>query len=321
LLQQTGIISNEAALIDSSVLDSNIIYPNDVALIFNAFEKMVVFCHEYNVPLWWDQDNIKQLWHTFWLQKKKNRQQWLTGFFLLFIPVLEVFKIQVDALQVSKNPKKSKASLKRKERAEQLSNLFQLLIQQTAEKLEGKKSIDNRIVSLDEVDARPIKKGKHHPSCEFGSTVEMSFNRDGFMVTIENFIGKPDDTTLYLNTLELYAKKMNKYPSVVVTDQGYRSADNFNNTPKTVNHTFLGKSIDVEEELQDFCRKARAATEGFISVVKRHRGLGRSLYRGFNGDRIWSLFCQVAHNLKKFVQLWRKEKINDDSLVKLGLLG
>ena len=87
-----------------------------------------------------------------------------------------------------------------------------------------------------------------------------------------------------------------------------------------INNVFLGRSEDVSEEKQDFCCKARSATEGFIAVAKNLRGFGRSLYKGFKGDRIWSLLCQTASNLKKFIQLWTEEKIEEQCLVKLGLL-
>ena len=106
-----------------------------------------------------------------------------------------------------------------------------MLETQTRQKLAGKRHIENRIVSLDEIDARPIKKGKAHPACEFGTTVQMTFNRQGFMITTENFIGNPSDKTLYGNTLQLFNQRMEVYPDTVVTDLGFRSQNNFKNTP------------------------------------------------------------------------------------------
>ncbi|NWH06588.1 hypothetical protein HXW94_16620 [Desulfobacter latus] len=91
--------------------------------------------------------------------------------------------------------------------------------------------------------------------------------------------------------------------------------------PKDTSHIFLGKSSDVDEKEQDYCRKGRSATEGFISVAKNLRGFGLSLYRGIDGDRIWSLLCQIGYNLKKFIQLYNDEEISEESLMKLGLLG
>ncbi len=109
-------------------------------------------------------------------------------------------------------------------------------------------------------------------------------------------------------------------PEYAIGDNGYRSRIN-QKIPENTPHIFLGKSSDVCEEKQGFCQKARSATEGFIAVAKNIRGFGLSLYRGFNGDRIWSLLCQTAYNLKKFLQLYTNEKISEESLMKLGLLG
>ena len=111
----------------------------------------------------------------------------------------------------------------KKVEAQNLLALLTLLETQTQQKLAGERHIDNRIVSLDEVDARPINKGKSHPSCEFGVTFQTSFNPrlrgdQGFMITAENFIGNPGDKTLYGDTLGLFHKRMGDYPGTVVTD-------------------------------------------------------------------------------------------------------
>jgi hypothetical protein len=112
---------------------------------------------------------------------------------------------------------------------------------------------------------------------------------------------------------------MGDAPDTVVTDLGFRSRDNLKNTPKSICNVFLGRSSDVDESQQDFCHKARSATEGFIAVAKNLRGFGRSLYHRLNGDRIWTLLCQTAYNLRKFLQLYRKEKLENNSLAVLGL--
>ena len=82
---------------------------------------------------------------------------------------------------------------------------------------------------------------------------------------------------------------------------------------------FLGRSDDVDEDQRDFCCKARSATEGFIAVAKNLRGFGRSLYRRLHGDKIWTLLCQTAYNLKKFLQLYRDKELENNSLATLGL--
>ena len=200
-----------------------------------------------------------------------------------------------------------------------LLELLTILDAQTKLKLAGQSHIDNRLVSLDDLDARPIKKGKRHPKTEFGTTLQMTFNRQGFMITTENFIGKPSDKTLYGPTLELFQNRMKAYPHSAITDQGYRSAKNLKRNKQDIDHVFMGKSDDVDQDLQDICLKARSATEGFIAVAKHLRGFGRSLYRGIKATRIWTLLNQSAYNLKKFLQLYRQEALNESTLVALNL--
>ncbi|WP_080810114.1 transposase [Desulfamplus magnetovallimortis] len=309
VLRRAGVIKGDNALIDSSVLPNDIIYPNDVLLLYRAFKKMKEFAKLHKISLWWDDKEIKRLWKEYNLQKRSNRLEWLIIFNLLFVPALEQFKEMVNNLETRP---------KREEKAKVLLNLLELLETQTLEKINGETHIDNRIVSLDEPDARPIKKGKEHPKCEFGSTIQMSFNREGFMITIENFIGNPNDKKLFPETLALFTKRMKEEPETVTTDLGFRSQDNFK-VSKNIKNVFLGRTDDVSEDKKDFCCKARSATEGFIAVAKNLRGFGRSLYKGFEGDRIWSVLCQTSYNLKKFILLLQKEKIEEHSLVKLGL--
>lgn len=46
--------------------------------------------------------------------------------------------------------------------------------------------------------------------------------------------------------------------------------------------------------------------------------MGKSFYRGIEGDQIWRALGQTAYNLKKFYQLYCEEKLEEDTLIKLG---
>ena len=312
ILRKTGVIKNDAQLIDSTVLEDNIIYPTDVQLLYKAFAKMKQFARQNDLPVWWDEKYIKKLWRKYNLAKSKEKINYLWDFYLVFSGAVTIFQTYFEAVPFL---------VKKLEAGRQLSELLNLLDDQTIQKLRGQKSIKNRIVSLDEVDARPIKKGKSHPSCEFGTTLQVSFNRDGFMITTENFIGQPGDKTLFLNTLEFYRERMKGYAKKAVTDLGYRSINNLQKGKDKIKTIFMGRVEDVPEEIQNYCKQARSATEGFIAVAKTWRGFGRSLYKGFEGDKIWTSLSQLAYNLHKFIQLDKNEKIEEESLVKLGLYG
>ncbi len=309
MLRRADAVSGDSSLIDSSVLPSNIIYPNDVQLIYKAFKKMRSFAKKHNIPLWQDDKYLKKLWMRYISDKGGNRQTWLAAFNGLFVPALEIFQERVGSLAPGRQKNKSR----------KLLNLLNLLEGQTLQKLAGETHIKDRLVSLDDPDARPVKKGKSRPDCEFGTTIQMTFNREGFMITVENFIGSPGDSTLYGDTLTLFTKRMKGYPDTAVTDLGFRSSANFENTPPEVAHVFMGRNTDVTEEKQAFCRSARAAAEGFIAVAKNVRGFGKSLWHRLKGHRMQSLLCQTAYNLKKFFQRWSADEIKEESMIKLGL--
>lgn len=309
LLKGAAAIEADTMLMDSTVLASPIIYPTDVRLLYKAFTKMAVLTTAAHIELWWDPVQVKQRWRAYNLDRKTPRLAYLQEFSTLLAPALQRFAHPLGAL----------AAGPLKTRWRHLLEVLRLLEEQTQQKLAGQRHIANRLVSLDDLDARPIKKGKSHPSTEFGTTLQLTFNRQGFMITTENFIGQPNDATRYRPTLEQFRERMQGYPSIAVTDLGYRSATNLQLTKPALEHVFMGRSADVGETHQETCRQARSATEGFIAVAKHLRGFGRSLYRGLTGATIWTRLSQCAYNLHKLRQLYRKEELAEATLIKLGL--
>ena len=299
-LNQLGIIRCDKALIDSTVEESDIVFPTDTHLIFKAFLKMESFAKSHKIPQWWDHDAVKQLWRTLNLDRSPNYWLYLLQFYHLFKDALKAFKELAQALKLAK---------KKEKKARHLIALLEILFEQTQQKLAGEKQIKNRLISLDEPDARAIKKGKRFT--EFGTSVQMSFNRDGFMITTEVCIGQADDKGAYLSILKSFIQRMAKTPDAVITDLMYRTKNNIKNTPKQIKHVFLGRSDDVPEEVRKECHSARAATEGFIAVAKNLRHFGKSLYQGIEGDQVWTTLCQAAYNLKKVFQLYQEERFSD----------
>jgi transposase, IS5 family len=307
-LKRAAVIDADMMLMDTTVLESPIIYPTDVRLLYKAFDKMAALAREGQIERWWNQSHLKQRWRAYNLNQK-DRLAYLREFYTLFVPALERFAQHLDHLPKSPLHK----------RWAHLLEVLSLLDEQTQQKLAGQRHIDQRLVSLDDLDARPIKKGKSHPSTEFGTTLQMTFNRQGFMITAENFIGQPNDKTLYGPTLQRFRQRMQAYPGTAVTDLGFRSAHNLKLNSEHLDHVFMGRSLDVDEAQQETCRKARSATEGFIAVAKHLRGFARSLYRALQGAILWTRLSQCAYNLKKFLQLYRAEALEESSLMKLRL--
>ena len=307
-LKRAAVIDADMMLMDTTVLESPIIYPTDIRLIYKAFDKMAALATEAQLDRWWDHAHLKQCWRAYHLTPK-DRLAYLSEFYAVFVPAFERFAAHLAHLPQSPL----------RQRWSHLLAVLTILDKQTQQKLAGHRHIDHRLVSLDDLDARPIKKGKSHPSTEFGTTLQMTFNRQGFMITTDNFIGQPNDTTLYGPTLERFRKRMQAYPGTAVTDLGFRSATNLKRNAQQIDHVFMGRSSDVEEPQQEACRQARSATEGFIAVAKHLRGFARSLSRGLQGAILWTRLSQCAYNLQKFLQLYRAEALEESTLIKLRL--
>lgn len=145
LLRLVGIIKGDTLMMDSTVLSSDIVHPNDVMLIHKAFGKMEIFARDYELSLWWDNSHIKKRWRAFGRTKKGERVAYLTEFYALFVPALETFRIHVESLGTATEvPESQMRNLK----AQEMLALLNLLSEQTKQKLTGKQHIDNRIVSI-----------------------------------------------------------------------------------------------------------------------------------------------------------------------------
>jgi hypothetical protein len=196
-LKRAGAINADMMLMDTTVLESPIMYPTDVRLLYKAFGKMAAMANEGKIELWWDPTHIKQRWRAYNLNLK-DRLAYLQEFSTLFVPAYARFAAHLD--HVPQGPLRQRWS--------HLLEVLKLLEAQTQQKLAGETHIAHRVVSLDDLDARPIKKGKSYPNTEFGTTLQMTFNRQGFMITTDNFIGQPNDKTLYGPTLERFRERM-----------------------------------------------------------------------------------------------------------------
>ena len=70
----------------------------------------------------------------------------------------------------------------------------QSVIEQTTRRLTGERAIPDRVISLADTDARPIRRGKPQRPTEFGYKVSIADTPEGFVVSHQVSIGAPADT-------------------------------------------------------------------------------------------------------------------------------
>lgn len=185
------------------------------------------------------------------------------------------------------------------------------VIAQTKQVLRGDVHIKDRLISLFDPDARPIKKGNLRRPTEFGYKVCVTDEDRGFVTDYEVSRGNPADTTVLVPAIERHTQRVGTAPKEVATDRGMARPTNETAVQKLgVEHCSLPKTgpktpAEQTKERSHWFRRLqrfRAGGEGRISLLKRKYGWRRSRLRGLEGVTTWIGWGAIAHNLAKYGQ-------------------
>jgi transposase, IS5 family len=182
------------------------------------------------------------------------------------------------------------------------------LLAQTDQRLAGNRVIADRLVSLADPDARPIRKGKPRAPTEFGYTLLVAEDERGFIADHQLQQGNPPDAPQLVPAVERVAKVTGRVAAMVVGDRGFGTAANDralaergvgriglqrNGTP--------GQARLEHERTRRFrrLRNWRVGIEARISHLKRSFGLRRTRLRRLGGARIWVGLGIFAYNLQR----------------------
>jgi IS5 family transposase len=102
----------------------------------------------------------------------------------------------------------------------------QRLLAQTGQRLAGNRVIPDRLVSLGDPDARPIRKGKPGRPTEFGSTLLVAEDERGFIADHQLQRGNPPDAPQLLPAVERVITVTGRPSGTVVGDRGFGTAAN-----------------------------------------------------------------------------------------------
>lgn len=204
------------------------------------------------------------------------------------------------------------AKLAAAEAIERLAERCERVAEQTAQRLRGEK-ITDRIVSLSDPDARPIRKGKAGKPNEFGYVAqicEVTQNTKpgarGFVLPPSSGAGNLGENTLLPETVaEL--RGLGLVPREVALDGGFghlRSEEQLAEIePERV--FVSGRQEPGSARTKRRLRRYRTGIEGRISHLKRGYGLRRSRLKGLEGQRTWTAWAILAYDLDTFAVLAR----------------
>lgn len=195
---------------------------------------------------------------------------------------------------------------------EEAIKLTKQVVGQTEQVQEGNHHIPNRLVSLFDPEARPIRKGKLKSPTEFGRKVLVQETEERIITGYQVHTGNPADESLLQEAIADHQKVFGRPPWAVATDRGFGSKANEqflkDQGVKRISLPRKGRKSKarLQYEKQPWFRRLqrwRSGGEGTIGILKRGYGLRRSRLKGTDGTRIWVGFGIMAYNLRRLATL------------------
>ncbi len=166
----------------------------------------------------------------------------------------------------------------------------------------------SRVVSLHDVDARPIRKGRLGKPVEFGYKAQIVDNADGVIPDHNVELGNPPDAPQLVPAIARITTCTGCIPRAVTADRGYGQASLERDLhdlgvrsvaiPRTSKPSAARREFEHRRAFRDKV-KWRTGSEGRINHVKRSYGWNRTELTGINGARTWCGHGVFAHNLVK----------------------
>jgi IS5 family transposase len=189
----------------------------------------------------------------------------------------------------------------------------QRVVAQTRSRLAGvMPESAHRLVSLHDVDARPIRKGRLGKPVEFGYKAQIVDNADGVILDHTIEIGNPADAPQLAPAIERITRRAGRTPRAVTADRGYGQASVERDLhvlgvrsvaiPRTSKPTAARREFEHRRAFRDKV-KWRTGSEGRINHLKRSYGWNRTELTGIHGARTWCGHGVFAHNLVKISAL------------------
>jgi IS5 family transposase len=170
----------------------------------------------------------------------------------------------------------------------------------------------SRLVSLHDVDARPIRKGRLGKPVEFGYKAQIVDNADGVILDHNVAVGNPADAPQLAPAIARITTRTGHTPRAVTADRGYGQASVERDLhelgvrsvaiPRTSKPSAARREFEHRRAFREKI-KWRTGSEGRISHMKRSYGWNRTELTGINGARTWCGHGVLAHNLVKISAL------------------
>ena len=208
------------------------------------------------------------------------------------------------AARASARGRGARAKLRAAQRLEELASRCRKVADQIDRRVRGLK-ITDRLVSIADPDARPIRKGKLGKPTEFGYVAQICEITEntrkgarGLILPAGHELGNPAENKLLTQT----AAELDRAgirPREIVADGGFMPGPTKHAFPDLTDEQIQVSGRHEPGSRRTRKRRARYRTgiEGRISHLKRRYGLRRSRLKGDDGMQIWTGWAILAYDL------------------------
>ena len=197
----------------------------------------------------------------------------------------------------------AKAKLKAAAKLEELADRCERVARQIKQRVAGE-PIKDRLISLSDADARPIRKGKLGKPNEFGYVTQLAEVTEntkrgarGLILPSATAPGNPGEDALLPDTVTELGR-LGISPREVALDGGF----NVGPTGEALQELapervyISGRQQPGSKRTQRRMQRYRTGAEGRISHLKRRYGMDRSRLKGDEGQQIWTGWAILAYN-------------------------
>ena len=221
---------------------------------------------------------------------------------LLGLSISETRRLAASARRRARG-RGAKVKLKAAAKLEQLADRCEKVAEQIKRRVAGE-PITDRLISLSDPDARPIRKGKLGKPNEFGYVTQLAEVTEntkrgarGLILPASTAPGNPQENTLLPDTVaEL--KRLQISPRELAFDGGFMPGPtNEALEDLAPERVFIsGRQEHGSRRTNRRLQRYRTGKEGRISHLKRRYGMGRSRLKGKEGQEIWTEWGILAYN-------------------------
>lgn len=320
LAQERGVVQGRKMRVDTTVLETNIHYPTDGALLDDGARVLTRAMKKIEKKAGGLRKKIRDRMRSVTkrviaialagrqpgnVAEERRRKEYGQ---LLTLTRKILHQAQGVVEEVKAFPGRRRSALQNlTETLETMMERVRQVVKQTKARIfQGVTRYPEKIVSLFEPHTEIIRKGKASKPTEFGKLVKVQEAENQFITHYEVFAERPSDQALLVPAVEEHRRRFGRAPGMVVGDAGFYSLQNEKSlSAMGVKRVSVPNRLTTSAERKKFQKqrwfragqKWRTGCEGRISVLKRRHGLTRCRYRGFAGMQRWVGLGVLADNV------------------------